>query len=131
MREVCFILAGEKILRVYFGTESRIPDERERWDVIWEHRFEITEIVHSHPDEFLDFSHEDLTTIEAVEAGTGKRFVWSIVTESGFLSREERKTSRRDDAPWWLELLRRLSYQETVPARKTIKKTTIRKEKKR
>jgi len=129
MREVCFILAGEKILRVSFGTQTRIPDEPERWDVIWEHRFEITEIAHSHPGEFLDFSNEDLTTIEAVEAGTGKRFVWSIVTKTGFLSREEGKGSRREDAPWWLEFLRRLSYDEPVP-RKTIKKTTIRKEKK-
>ena len=128
MREVCFILVQDKILRVYVGSPSRIPDERERWEAIWDHRFEITEIVHSHPGEFLHFSHEDLTTIEAVEAGTGKRFVWSIVTKSGFLSRENGNHRQRDDSPWWLELLRRLSYGETVH-RKTPRKTRIRKEK--
>src|SRR5687768_14927372 len=75
MREVCFILVGDKVLRAYLGSQSRIPDLPERWQTIWNHRNEITEIAHSHPGEFLDFSHEDLTTMEAVEAGTGKKFV--------------------------------------------------------
>lgn len=110
MREVCFILVGEKILRVYFGTSTKIPDLRERWEVIWNHREEITEIAHSHPGEFLDFSREDLTTMEAVEAGTGKAFTWSIVTESGFLSRREGRDTRREESPWWLDLMRILSY---------------------
>ena len=64
MREVCFILVQDKILRVYFGSTTRIPDNRERWEIIWQHRNEITEIAHSHPGEFLDFSHEDLTTMK-------------------------------------------------------------------
>jgi hypothetical protein len=119
MREVCFILTGEKILRVYFGSPGGIPDERARWEIIWNHRDEITEIAHSHPGEFLDFSHEDLTTMEAVEAGTGRRFAWSIVTERGFLSRRDGKTARRRDVPWWLELMRRLSYGEQLSGRKT------------
>ena len=110
MREVCFLLVQDKILRAYFGSATSIPDERERWETIWEHRNEITEIVHSHPGEFLDFSHEDLTTMEAVEAGTGKRFAWSIVTKSRFLSRQDGKDNPRDDSPWWLDLLRWLSY---------------------
>ena len=128
MREVCFILVQEKILRVYIGSTTRIPDERERWEAIWAHRFEITEIVHSHPGEFLDFSHEDLTTIEAVEAGTGKRFLWSVVTKNGFLSRENGNNHQRDDSPWWLEFLRGLSYDEPSH-RKPSRKTSIRKEK--
>ena len=110
MREVCFILVDEKILRVYFGSSTKIPDLRERWEIIWAHRGEITEIVHSHPGGFLEFSSEDLTTMEAVEAGTGKVFTWSIVTESGLLSRLAGRDSRREDCPWWLELIRRLSY---------------------
>src|SRR5215470_4932601 len=116
MREVCFILVQDKILRAYFGSATSIPDERERWEVIWQHRDEITEIVHSHPGEFLDFSHEDLTTMEAVEAGTGKRFAWSIVTKRSFLSRKDRKDNLRDDSPWWLDLLRRLSYGPSRPS---------------
>src|ERR1051325_3235405 len=99
MREVCFILVEDKILRVYFGSATRVPDSRERWEVIWRHRDEITEVAHSHPGEFLDFSHEDLTTMEAVEAGTGKVFTWTIITKSGFLSREGRVDKRREDSP--------------------------------
>lgn len=120
MREVCFILVGDKILRAYFGTESRIPDERERWEIIWKYREEITEIAHSHPGGFLDFSREDLTTMEAVEAGTGKQFVWTVITKSGFLSRKGGQDIRREDSPWWLELMRRLSYGEPR-VRKTTK----------
>lgn len=110
MREVCFILVDDKILRVYFGSATRVPDSRERWEAIWKHRDEITEIAHSHPSGFLDFSHEDLTTMEAVEAGTGKQFTWSIITKSGFLSRKGGQDTRRDDSPWWLSVMRMLSY---------------------
>src|SRR3974390_118459 len=99
MREVCFLLVQDKILRAYFGSATSIPDERERWETIWEHRNEITEMVHSPPGEFLDFSHEDLTTMEAVEAGTGKAFTWSIVTSGGLLSRLEGKDRQREDSP--------------------------------
>ena len=119
MREVCFILVEDKILRVYFGSSTKIPDHRERWEVIWQHRNEITEIAHSHPGKFLDFSHEDLTTMEAVEAGTGKAFTWSIITQNGFLSRKGSHDIRRDDSPWWLGLMRTLSYGESRSSRTT------------
>src|ERR1041385_6987749 len=99
MREVCFILVEDKILRVYFGSATRIPDARERWEVIWQHRNEISEIAHSHPGEFLDFSHEDLTTMEAVEAGTGKQFVWSVITKTRFLSRTAGQDVQRENLP--------------------------------
>lgn len=121
MREVCFILVEDKILRAYFGSATRVPDSRERWETIWEHRNEITEIAHSHPGEFLDFSGEDITTMEAVEAGTGKAFTWSIITKSGFLSRKAGKDTQRKDSPWWLDLMRSLSYGEPRK-RRTIKK---------
>ncbi|MEW6306102.1 MAG: hypothetical protein AB1705_21765 [Verrucomicrobiota bacterium] len=124
MREVCFILIDDAILRVYFGSATRIPDQRERWEAIWEHRERITEIVHSHPGDFLDFSREDLTTMEAVEAGTGKTFAWSIITRHGFLTRKDGGDTQRADHPWWLDLLRHLSYEQEpvrVPRRKTTK----------
>ena len=119
MREVCFILVEDKILRVYFGSSTKIPDNRERWEIIWQHRNEITEIAHSHPGEFLDFSQEDLTTMEAIEAGTGKTFIWSIITKNGFLSHQGGRDTRRDDSPWWLDLLRTLSYVESRASRTT------------
>jgi hypothetical protein len=121
MREVCLLLVQDRILRAYFGSATSIPDERERWETIWEHRNEITEIAHSHPGEFLDFSHEDLTTMEAVEAGTGMAFTWSIITKHGFLSRKGEKDHLREDSPWWLNLIRRLSYGEPR-AHKTTRK---------
>jgi len=121
MREVCFILVEDKILRVYFGSATKIPDLHERWEIIWQYRKEITEIVHSHPGEFLDFSHEDLTTMEAVEAGTGKLFTWSIITKKKFLSRKGGTDVHRRDTPWWLELMRKLSYGESPGPRKTTK----------
>ena len=124
MREVCFILVEDKILRVYFGSATRVPDSRERWEIIWQHRNEITEIAHSHPGEFLNFSHEDLTTMEAVEAGTGKQFTWSIITKGGFLSRKGGQDTGRNDSPWWLELMRTLSY----PAARRNRSTKFRKE---
>ena len=46
--------------------------------------------------------------MEAVEAGTGKVFTWSIVTMGGFLSRKAQQDHQRDDAPWWLDLMRKL-----------------------
>jgi hypothetical protein len=121
MCEVCFILVEDKILRVYFGSATRVPDSRERWEIIWQHRNAITEIAHSHPGGFLDFSHEDLTTMQAVEAGTGKQFTWSIITKKGFLSRKSGADIHRDDSPWWLELLRTLSYGESPRPRRTTK----------
>jgi len=112
MREVCFILIGDRILRVYFGSRTSIPDSRERWQVIWDHRAEITEIAHSHPGDFLDFSNEDTTTMQAVEAGIARKLIWSIITKDGFLSRHDGIDKRRTDSPWWVEFLRKLSYDE-------------------
>ena len=125
MREVCFILVADKILRVYFGSATLVPDNRERWDAIWRHRDEITEIAHTHPAEFLDFSHEDLTTMEAIEAGTGKRFTWSIITRKGFLSRDNGRDVHREDCPWWLELIRTLSYDWSRTGRTTKRKEKL------
>ena len=122
MREICFLLVQDRILRVYFGSSASIPDERERWETIWQCRHEITEIAHSHPGAFLDFSHEDLTTMQAVEAGTGRVFTWSIITQGGFRSRTGGDDRLREDSPWWLNLMRRLSYGEGRPARTTVRK---------
>jgi hypothetical protein len=122
MREVCFLLVQDKILRAYFGTAARIPDSRERWEMIWAHRDEITEIAHTHPGDFLGFSDEDLTTMEAVEAGTGKRFAWSVVTRRGFLSRKDGKDLLREDDRWWVGLLRELSFRPSPRTRQSIKR---------
>lgn len=115
MREVCFILINDQILRAYSGTTNAIPDNQARWQVIWEYREQITEIVHTHPGNFLEFSQEDKTTIQAVEAGTGKQFTWSIVTEDGYLSKKKNKRTVRQDQPWWLDILKELSFGINEP----------------
>lgn len=114
MREVCFLLIDECILRAYTGSAAHIPDSRDRWENIWKHREQITEIVHTHPGDSLAFSNEDLTTMEAVEAGAGRSFTWSIVTARGFISQRDGKRTDRNDAPWWLSLIRSLSEMETT-----------------
>jgi len=110
MREICFILIGSHILRAYVGTRTTVPDERERWNAIWENRDEITEIVHTHPGGFLGFSSEDLSTMEAVEAATGNSYTWSIVTEEGYLTRYEDTDNQPEGRPWWLPFLRQMSF---------------------
>ncbi len=116
MREVCFLLAGERVLGVYAGSQAAIPDSRSRWNDIWRHRRRITEIVHTHPGNMLAFSGEDLATMDAVEAGTGRIYTWSIVTHDGYLSRvgaRGRTDRKRDDHPMWLGLLRAMSFGGT------------------
>ena len=49
-------------------------------------------------------------TMEAVEAGTGKVLAWSIVTESRYLVRQGGQDHEPADSPWWLELMRKLSF---------------------
>ena len=116
MIEVCFVLSGERILRVDFGSLTRVPDRWERWELIWGRRGDITEIVHTHPGGFLAFSEEDLTTMEAIEAATGQRFTWSVVTRHGWLrrhglsGRDQFPEPGSDDSPWWLGPLRDLSF---------------------
>ncbi len=110
MREVCFIIAGEQILGIYVGSRLAIPDSRDRWQVIWKHRKKITEIAHTHPGGLLRFSETDLTTMEAVESGIGRRLAWSIVTSDGYLFQSGARIKVRLEDPWWLESLRELSF---------------------
>lgn len=112
MREVCFLIAGDAVLRAYFGRSTAIPDSPARWEDIWRHRDRIDEIVHTHPGDLLDFSEEDLTTMEAVEAATGRSFAWSILTTSGYIRRIglDGADDRPVQAPWWAGMLRELSF---------------------
>ena len=115
MKEICFVLTGEAIVRISVGSPTAIPDSQGRWDAIWAHRGALTEIVHTHPGGLLRFSQEDLSTMEAVEAALGKPLAWSIVTTDGFLTRFDGEDRNRDDAPWWLPVLRELSFGKSKP----------------
>lgn len=129
MREICFILTkDDRILRIYTGSSTHIDDSRARWNAIWTYRYDIEEIVHTHPGGMLRFSNEDLTTIEAVESATGIPFNWSIVTDSGYLKRTglngEDIVITNEGNAWWLPFLRDLSLltptvSENTPRPKT------------
>lgn len=125
MREICFIITKDKrILRIYVGNTSRIPDLRARWNAIWTYRHEIEEIVHTHPGGLLRFSAEDLTTMEAVESATGLKYLWSVVTRDGYLYRighqgEDILVTDEGNA-WWIEYLRDLSFRTVAPITKQL-----------
>jgi len=56
-----------------------IPDSRQLWDVIWEHRDRIMGFAHSHPGSGpTGPSQTDLTTFLAIEQALGKRLCWWI-----------------------------------------------------
>ena len=122
MKEVCFILCGDAVVRISIGSQAAIPDSRKRWQAIWENRADLTEIVHTHPGGLLRFSGADLTTMQAVEAALGKPIMWSIVTGEGFLSRLNGEDRNRDDEPWWLPVLREISFGRAIPAATTEEK---------
>lgn len=65
-----------------------LPDSRDLWDVLWEHRSKKTGgtgrlggVAHTHPwDGPTGASGTDLSTFRAVELGLGQRLWWPIVT---------------------------------------------------
>lgn len=98
-------------------TVGSLPDSRELWDVIWEHRERVLGFAHSHPG-FGEPgpSYEDVTTFHAVEAALGKRLVWWITTADRFCELcwvgPGRLDYRKGPAlykPPWMEQLRRES----------------------
>jgi hypothetical protein len=58
-----------------------IPDSRDLWLVLWDHRADLVGVAHSHPGRGRPQpSIEDLTTFCACEAGLGRRLFWWIAT---------------------------------------------------
>jgi hypothetical protein len=95
-----------------------LPDSRELWEVIWEHRKNLAGFAHTHPGKGVPGpSVQDITTFSAVELALGKRLDWWIFSEDeGVLVRWMGPESYRYlryrmqyDFPWTAEL-RRLSF---------------------
>jgi len=109
-REVFFLIGRGGALLWSDASESPslLPDSRARWEAIWEHRAELEELAHSHPQGPLAFSGEDETTMTALESALGKPLRFSVVSPEGVIRRESGETKRleRDDEPWWAALLR-------------------------
>ena len=108
MREVCLLVSKSgAILWSDTGASAlALPDSRARWDAIWRHRDELGIIVHSHPLGPRAFSHEDVTTMDAVDAALGRPLRYAVLAPEGLVVREGEREGLSDEKPWWAELLR-------------------------
>jgi Prokaryotic homologs of the JAB domain len=62
-------------------TYGSLPDSRDLWSVLWEHRGSLLGVAHSHPGGGVPRpSFEDVTTFSAVERALGVRILWPIIT---------------------------------------------------
>ena len=110
-REACFLIGPGDCVLWADASDSPValPDSRARWEAIWSRRGRLREIAHSHPVGPLGFSAEDESTMEALEAGLGRRLRFSVVAPAGMVRRMRGKDRRVDPEPWWAELLRTVS----------------------
>jgi hypothetical protein len=107
---------------------ASLPDARDLWDVLWEHREHLAGVAHSHPGSGRPGpSREDVTTFAAIEAALGRRLSWWItsqdrVIELRWVGPEKHKYGWRevqaDQEPCrWINELRRLSYEAPAGGR--------------
>jgi hypothetical protein len=82
-----------------------LPDSRARWEALWRHRDELELIVHSHPAGPHAFSHEDETTMAAVEAALGRSLSWAVLSPGGLLVRRDGSEATSAEHPFWVRLL--------------------------
>jgi Prokaryotic homologs of the JAB domain len=110
--EVCFLLSttGAVLWADRSGDPAALPDSRDRWTAIWDHREHLAEIAHSHPRGLLAFSREDRSTRVAVEAALGRPLTWTVVTAERMLrARPGCAPVVEPREPWWVPLLRAAS----------------------
>ena len=110
-REVCLLIGwhSEILWSDSSANAMALPDRRERWDAIWSNREKLVEIVHSHPLGPRAFSHEDVTTMEALDAALGRPLRYAVLAPEGLFVRENGRDFESAAEPWWAELLRRAS----------------------
>lgn len=109
MREVCLLIGrgGAVLWSDTSDSAMALADSRARWEAIWRHREELEAVVHSHPAGPHAFSHEDETTMDAVDAALGKGLRYVVVSPKGLVVREGGKeVTAPAEAPWWVPLLR-------------------------
>ncbi len=88
MREAALVVGeGGEVLHRHSPagrTTVSLPDSRDLWAVLWEHRARIVGVAHTHPGVGTPRpSWEDLTTFAAVEDGLGRRLIWWIASADG------------------------------------------------
>ena len=97
-----------------------IPDTRDLWQVIWDHRDDLAGVAHSHPGSGIPGpSRTDVTTFAAIESGLGRRLRWWIISQDAVI---ELKWVGPDPLQYgavqvspaacsWFNELHRLSYE--------------------
>ncbi|HMR76236.1 MAG TPA: hypothetical protein PKD61_14035 [Polyangiaceae bacterium] len=107
-REVFFLIGkgGAVLFSDASQSPSQLPDSRKRWQMIWEHRDELEELSHSHPNGPLAFSREDETTMQALETALGKTLRFSVLAPTGMITKRGDVVATVEDEPWWSSLLR-------------------------
>lgn len=122
-REVCF-LVGENDTVLWSDAShspTELPDSRARWDAIWTRRAHLVEIAHTHPLGGAAFSHEDETTMAALDAALGRPLRYSIITPDAMLRRIPSEHDARpldtlvESEPWWTALIRSASRIDLSP----------------
>lgn len=102
-REVLYLI-GEDDVVLYSEVStsaSELPDRRARWEAIWAHRFQLVEIVHSHPSGPLQFSACDETTMRALDQALGVSIQYAILA---YDEDTQLKLLRRQGADTWTSL---------------------------
>ena len=104
------------------ATAVYLPDSRDLWEVLWEHRHHLGGVAHTHPWSGVPApSQEDLTTFSACEAALGARLDWWIATDDQALCFRHAGPDRLDyhpvdrEDPSWLDELRALSSMRRSP----------------
>ena len=110
-REVCFLITTDGAVAWSDASESAwsLPDSRARWEAIWERRATLDTIAHSHPGGPLAFSHEDTTTMEAINAALGRPVHYAVVAPTGVIVRDGEGTRIAEVEPPWAARLREAS----------------------
>lgn len=121
-REVEFILANHHwLLRSRSGSHGGIGDEREWWNTIWIYKDWLLGTAHSHPGSGMTGpSWEDLTTYRGYEVGLGRKLTFYITTSTHLVAVKltkhfpkiewEVEEVPEDEYPWWVPMLREMSY---------------------
>jgi hypothetical protein len=114
MHEVLFLVGrDDAVLWADWSTSAVVlPDSRARWEKIWAQRTELVEIAHTHPVGPLGFSHEDETTMSALESALARPIRFSVVAPDGIVVRQDGRDVRVEKEPWWTSILRTLSGME-------------------
>lgn len=117
MREHAFVIGTAGAILHRHAPPDRtavsLPDSRDLWLILWDHRAELAGVAHTHPGGgHPSPSREDLTTFAAVEAGLGRRLSWWIATTDALAAFRWTGPARHDygeappgDTPWLEALL--------------------------